>query len=58
MKSCLYRVRANVARFILEANKIFIHKTYILNVRNKPGMTNRVKAAENLGSSEHDIIRF
>lgn len=44
--------------FTPKTNKIFIQKTYSLNVSNKSGMTNRVRAAENLGSSEHDIIRF
>lgn len=58
VKSYLYGVRANIACFILKASKIFIQKENSLNVRNKSGMTNRVRAAENLGSSEHDIIRF
>lgn len=37
----------------------FVQKTYSLDVRNKPRMTNNVGAAENLGSSEYEyIIRF
>lgn len=58
VKSYLYGIRANITCFILKASKICIQKAYSLNVRNKPGMANRVRAAENLGSSEHDIISF